>query len=168
MKEKHNIPKQSGFKVPNQYLENFKVDFSHANTNPSLDKIESAGFKTPDNYFNDFKVEIPSENKKSKVISLYRNQFFTVITTAAAVLLFIVLIYKEKTVEFSETTELNQLAIENYLEQNDFDFENEIDYNSDAYFISIKKELNTVGDEAIIEYLAQSSDMDIASLLNDY
>ena len=79
MKEKRNIPKQTGFKVPDNYFEDFKVDFSRneVENSSTLETIKSSGFKTPENYLEDFKVEIPSAEKKtSKVISTSINCCF--------------------------------------------------------------------------------------------
>lgn len=167
MKEKRNIPKQTGFKVPDNYFEDFKVDFSRneVENSSTLETIKSSGFKTPENYLEDFKVEIPSAEKKtSKVISINRNKVFTFISTAAAVALFILFIYKEDTI-VPEASELSRLAIEDYLEQNEFDFEIEIDYKNNANLSDFHSQLNTVDNEAILEYLSNNSDM--ASLLND-
>ena len=167
MKEKKNIPKQTGFKVPDNYFEDFKVDFSRneVENSSTLETIKSSGFKTPENYLEDFKVEIPSAEKKtSKVISINRNKVFTFISTAAAVALFILFIYKEDTI-VPEASELSKLAIEDYLEQNEFDFENEIDYKNNANLSDFHSQLNTVDNEAILEYLSNNTDM--TSFLND-
>ena len=167
MKEKNNIPNKTGFKVPNTYFEDFKVDFSrNEDKNTSiLSSIKSTGLKTPENYFEDFKVNIPLEEKKAtKVISIRRNKVFTFISTAAAVALFILLIYKEDSV-IPEASELSRLAIEDYLEQNEFDFENEIDYKNNADLSDFHSQLNTVDNEAILEYLSNNTDM--TSFLND-
>tara|TARA_B100002049_G_scaffold223614_1_gene194278 strand:- start:711 stop:1217 length:507 start_codon:yes stop_codon:yes gene_type:complete len=167
MKEKRNIPKQTGFKVPDNYFEDFKVDFSRneVENSSTLETIKSSGFKTPENYLEDFKVEIPSAEKKtSKVISINRNKVFTFISTAAAVALFILFIYKEDTI-VPEASELSRLAIEDYLEQNEFDFEIEIDYKNNANLSDFHSQLNTVDNEAILEYLSNNTDM--TSFLND-
>lgn len=167
MKEKKNIPKQTGFKVPDNYFEDFKVDFSRneVENSSTLETIKSSGFKTPENYLEDFKVEIPSAEKKtSKVISINRNKVFTFISTAAAVALFILFIYKEDTI-VPEASELSRLAIEDYLEQNEFDFEIEIDYKNNANLSDFHSQLNTVDNEAILEYLSNNTDM--TSFLND-
>ena len=167
MKEKRNIPKQTGFKVPDNYFEDFKVDFSRneVENSSTLETIQSSGFKTPESYLEDFKVEIPSAEKKtSKVISINRNKVFTFISTAAAVALFILFIYKEDTI-VPEASELSRLAIEDYLEKNEFDFENEIDYKNNANLSDFHSQLNTVDNEAILEYLSNNTDM--TSFLND-
>ena len=167
MKEKRNIPKQTGFKVPDNYFEDFKVDFSRneVENSSTLETIKSSGFKTPENYLEDFKVEVPSAEKKtSKVISINRNKVFTFISTAAAVALFILFIYKEDTI-VPEASELSRLAIEDYLEQNEFDFENEIDYKNNANLSDFHSQLNAVDNEAILEYLSNNTDM--TSFLND-
>ena len=69
------------------------------------------------------------------------------------------MIYKNPVQPFS-TEEISSLAIEDYLEQNEFDFENELNFNT-----NIQAQLNTVDNEAILDYLSNNSD--ITSLLND-
>ncbi|MBW2961454.1 hypothetical protein [Mesonia aestuariivivens] len=164
MKEKNNIPKNTGFKVPKEYFENFEVNFSLDKVN-SLDQIKSSGLTTPDNYFKTLNIALPEEEPStSKVISISRNKIFTAITTAAAVVLFIMLIYKETNVVTVNNT-ISQIDIEDYLEQNEFDFENEINYDNTSNLNNFQSQLNTLDSEAILEYL--SNDTDMASLLND-
>lgn len=165
MKEKGNIPKNNGFKVPDSYFDDFQVDFSQDKT-PSalLDQIETSGFKTPNNYFEDFKVELPKEKNTSKVIRLHTKQVITAVASIAAIAIFILLIYKNPVQDFS-SEEISSLAIEDYLEQNEFDFENELDYTNNPNLNNIQAQLNTVDKEAILEYLSNNSD--VTSLLND-
>ncbi len=159
MKEKKNIPKNSGFKVPDNYFEDFKVDFSQTEKNSAFNKIETSGYKTPTNYFENFKVDLPKEENTSKVIQLHTRQIITAVASIAAIAIFILLIYKNPVQSFS-SEEISSLAIEDYLEQNEFDFENELDFNN-----NIQAQLNTVDNEAILEYLSNNSD--VTSLLND-
>ena len=49
--------------------------------------------------------------------------------------------------------------------QNEFDFENEIDYKNNANLSDFHSQLNTVDNEAILEYLSNNTDM--TSFLND-
>lgn len=159
MKEKKNIPQNSGFKTPDSYFEGFKVDFSQIENSSVFNQIENSGFKTPTHYFKSFNIDLPKEEKTSKVIQLHTKQIITAIASIAAVFIFIVLIYKNPVQPFS-TEEISSLAIEDYLEQNEFDFENELNFNT-----NIQAQLNTVDNEAILDYLSNNSD--ITSLLND-
>lgn len=167
MKEKKNILQQTGFKVPDNYFEDFKVDFSRKEVNNSstLESIKSSGFKTPENYLDNFEVNLSSISKKpSKVITLNQKKIINFISVAAAVAVLLIIIFKEPTVNYSEEN-LSPLAIEDYIEQNEFDFENEINYESLSNFNNIHVQLNTVDNDAILEYL--SNNTDIAALLDE-
>jgi len=164
MKEKNNIPKSNGFKVPKNYLKDFTIVIPSSENNSALPEKKDSGFKTPASYFEDFKVEIPQ--KETKVIPLYKKKFFTAIASAAAVIVFIILIYKnDQTSIINSSRSLSTLAIEKYLEQNDFDFENDEIYFNSNQNTTIQTELENVDNEAILEYLANNTDM--ATLLND-
>ena len=61
MKEKRNIPKQTGFKVPDNYFEDFKVDFSRnevenfSTTNENIIYSESDILKILNQIFGNYK-----------------------------------------------------------------------------------------------------------------
>jgi len=164
MKEKNYIPKSNGFKIPKNYLEDFSVVISQTETPSALINQKDHGFKTPASYFENFKVEIPQQ--ETKVIPLYKKKIFTAVASVAAVIVFIILIYKnDQTSIISSNKNLSTLAIEKYLEQSDFDFENDEFYFNSNQNSTIQTELKNVDNDAILEYLANNTDM--ATLLND-
>ena len=66
MKEKKNIPQNSGFKTPASYFEEFKVDFSQIENSSAFNQIENSGFKTPTHYLKALRLIYPKKKKPQK------------------------------------------------------------------------------------------------------
>ncbi|WP_121665731.1 hypothetical protein [Mesonia aquimarina] len=157
---------ESGFKTPKNYFENFKVELPATNTELDFTKEKNAGFTVPKNYFNNFEVNLPVEEKETKVISLFSTKNIFKIASVAAVLIFVISILNKSSDNFITNDDLNQAAIEDYIDNN------EIDYNSqDLYFTFknnnqiIEKELEDINREELLEYLTENTE--ITSLLNE-
>lgn len=173
MKEKdlHNI--KSGFKVPDNYFQDFEHRFMDRIA--ELDNEHSLPgnnpFKVPDNYFAQFEdrfnERLKSEPKEVKVIPLFRRKAFSYVASVAAVLLVIitsVVLNPESDVTFKD---LDVVAVENYLLET-LDMSNPEDAlllsDQDAFLATSIG--NTIDNDAVLEYLNENVD-EPAILLNE-
>lgn len=153
------LPQKSdtGFVVPDGYFEHFESKLLETNKKSE----PKSGFATPENYFENFRVRIDQENKKTKVRSLPGKFIFKIgyAALAASLLLFFVLnLPKNKNSE--NLTELNTLDIESWV------YENAAQFNTDEItevFQQNELTLNSFDyDSEVNSYL---SEKDIESML---
>ncbi len=176
---------QGGFKIPENYLENFsmgpdtvyglpqKSDTGFVVPDGYFEQFESklletnqksepkSGFITPENYFENFRVKTGQENKQTKMRSLPGKFIFKIgyAAVAASILIFFVLnLPKESNSE--NLTELNTLDIESWV------YENAAQFNTDEItevFQQNELTLNSFDyDSEVNSYL---SEKDIESML---
>lgn len=153
MDDKKNIENQkSGFKVPKAYFDTLEDSILDHQKSESI--TDKSGFKTPDDYFSDFEMKTPSENHSSKVIKL---QDWGKWVAAASIVAFTVIgalyidqISSTQNIQFSD---LDNDMIERYLDDNIESPEEFIDYENTSLDNIINKNLTTLDDEDIIEYL---------------
>lgn len=153
------LPQKSdtGFVVPDGYFEHFESKLLETNKKNEL----KSGFTTPENYFENFRVNSDQVNKKTKVRSLPGKFIFKIgyAAAAASILLFFVLnLPKESNSE--NLTELNTLDIESWV------YENAAQFNTDEIaevFQQNELTLNSFDyDSEVNSYL---SEKDIESML---
>ena len=113
-KKTHNI-KSTGFNTPEGYFESFDEKIlSKLDKMSPLEHLES-GFNAPKDYFNTIEdriIHVVSEQKNTKVISLFNKKSIIYVTSiAAAVLLLFNLSVFEKTPSFDK---LDTETVENY------------------------------------------------------
>ncbi len=176
---------QGGYKIPENYLENFRLDpdsvsgleqksdtgfvvpdgyFKHFESKLLDKNIKSepkSGFVTPENYFENFSIKTDQENRKTKVRFLPEKLIFKFgyATVAASILLFFVLnLPKESNSE--NLTELNTLDIESWV------YENAAQFNTDEITEAFQQNVLTLNsfdyDSEVNSYL---SEKDIESIL---
>ena len=118
-KEKiHNI-KSSGFKAPEDYLENFEDRlFERFKTKETIDDINDSGFTTPEGYFESLDDKIFNKLEDKPVIKLNaRKTFYSIAGIAASlVLLFAIFINND-----NDTQEVSAEMVETYFENSDLD-----------------------------------------------
>lgn len=155
------LPKNSGFKIPEGYLEGF--------TEKLLDKLgektsgipDKEGFKVPETYFEDLNERLLEQvsNSETKVVKLhpYRKYYLVAASMAAIVLLLIGLQWQG-----NENLTFEDLAgsdIETYLDGNDLELSSyeiaEMLPIDDLQFNDILEE--NLDEENIIEYLDDAS-----------
>ena len=163
---------QGGFKIPENYLENFsmgpdtvyglpqKSDTGFVVPDGYFEQFESK-LITPENYFENFRVKTGQENKQTKMRSLPGKFIFKIgyAAVAASILIFFVLnLPKESNSE--NLTELNTLDIESWV------YENAAQFNTDEItevFQQNELTLNSFDyDSEVNSYL---SEKDIESML---
>ncbi len=153
------LPQKSdtGFVVPDGYFEHFESKLLETNKKSE----PKSGFATPENYFENFRVRTDQENKKTLVRSLPGKFIFKIgyATVAASILLFFVLtLPKDRNSE--NLTELNALDIESWV------YENAAQFNTDEIaevFQQNELTLNSFDyDSEVNSYL---SEKDIESML---
>ncbi len=153
------LPQKSdtGFVVPDGYFEHFESKLLDANKKSE----PKSGFITPENYFENFRVNTDQVNEKTKVRSLPGKLIFKIgyAAVAASILLFFVLnLPKESNSE--NLTELNTLDIESWV------YENAAQFNTDEIaevFQQNELTLNSFDyDSEVNSYL---SEKDIESML---
>tara|TARA_B110000977_G_C11022729_1_gene471969 strand:+ start:595 stop:1062 length:468 start_codon:yes stop_codon:yes gene_type:complete len=104
----NKIHKNSAFKVPKVYFENFDVAFF--NELELKNQVKESGFKTPDDYLDEFNASIPRTLKSNNSRKINKKYSFYISGIAAAlVLLFMFSLPREEIQEISLET------IENYL-----------------------------------------------------
>jgi len=104
----HNV-KKSGFKVPQNYFEDFEDSILTQAKLKNL--VNTSGFKTPKNYLNNFSVSV---KKETKVISIFSNRnILSVSSIAAAIALFFSLnIFNNSPLSLND---LDTTTVENYI-----------------------------------------------------
>lgn len=167
---KHNkLPynDKSGFKVPDNYFENFEEKMMRSiGEKPALENIPfqtNSGFKVPEFYFEDLENKIISkaegEKKNGKLISLFTNTKLYYVAAIAAVFAGVI-----SSVFFNPVNEnftidgLELSAIEQYIDEGYIDF----NYNEISAFMAEEDysfdDFNTSGlsDEQVFEYLSEN------------
>ncbi|GEM_PF-666596 len=153
------LPQKSdtGFVVPDGYFEHFESKLLETNKKSE----PKSGFATPENYFENFRVRTDQENKKTKERSLPGKFIFKIgyAAVAASILLFFVLnLPKDRNSE--NLAELNTLDIESWV------YENAAQFNTDEItevFQQNELTLNSFDyDSEVNSYL---SEKDIESML---
>ncbi len=153
------LPQKSdtGFVVPDGYFEQFESKLLDANKKSE----PKSGYAIPKNYFENFRVNTDQVNKKTKVRSLPGKFIFKIgyATVAASILLFFVLnLPKDRNSE--NLAELNTLDIESWV------YENAAQFNTDEIadvFQQNELTLNSFDyDSEVNSYL---SEKDIESML---
>jgi len=104
----NKIHKNSAFKVPKVYFENFDVAFF--NELELKNQVKESGFKTPDDYLDEFNASIPRTLKSNNSRKINKKYSFYISGIAAAlVLLFMFSLPSE------DTQEISFEILENYL-----------------------------------------------------
>lgn len=144
-KDKNTYRNKTGFKSPDNYFENFKVNSLKAFK-------DDQSMKTPDAYFENFKVDLPKE--KSKVIQLKRFYYAASAIAAILILGFILTPLFNSDVNQDELkfSSIDQEELEDYIEN---EIENPLDYIDQDLEFNFKKEFENsqIGSQKIIYYI---------------
>lgn len=152
---------KSGFKVPENYFDNFEKRI--------FDKIESetlpkeTGFKAPDGYFDNLEdiilQKLNAVEKPQKVISLNSTRTWIYLTAVAACLAIIVsmLIRNESIVKQMDS--IKTASIENYIDEGYLDLESYevLALLDDEDFADINFESDIFSEESLENYLLENS-----------
>lgn len=165
-KKNHIETSKSGFKVPKDYFDTLEDSVFSRLESESF--TEKSGFKIPENYFSSFEVETPSSKTKApaKVIRL---DLWSKWVAAASIVAIAVLgaihidsISPEKNIQFSD---LDNDMIEEYLDYNMESPEDFIDYETTDLKNLVDKNIITLNNHDIMEYL--NDKLDDQDLEND-
>lgn len=149
-------PKNFGYKVPENYFKEFKVESSSVAKRNNKTQ-ETAGFKTPDNYFEEFIIKIPKQ-KQSRQYTIVKNVAYQM-AGIAALLVFSLWIIKQTQQNYAYQEELSKTEIDLYFEQNGIDLEYlPIDYTTDIPE-RISEKLNQINPESIEQYLSENTEI---------
>ncbi len=171
---------KSGFKVPQNYFEDFEAKLMNAVTSREqeknfTDKRLESGFKVPSNYFDNLEAEVlqktSSISRKGKVINFYgRKETLYYIAGIAAVFIFVIstVLLKPKQSPLFTLDGVELTTLENYIDEGYIDMNyNEISsfISEEGYFVDqmVTSEIN---DEDVYEYLNET--MEDPGLLYDY
>lgn len=125
-------------------------------------KVNATGYMVPDNYFADFDerilTKISTENKRSKVISLFSSKKFYYAAAVAAVFIALISTVLFKSPANSSLNNIEYAALEEYLSEEDLDLNyNEISnllYEDGVIIESLNA--SNFSDEDIIDYLNEN------------
>lgn len=159
MLKENNLNNNAGFKVPDNYFENFEEKYTGLYSNKHSLPQET-GFKVPVNYFENLGEQIELKLKhKPKVVSLKRIIYYPLSGIAAVVLLLLLL----KNTVFSGQATLDKISsdeVEQYINTNylSFFYQDE-DYLNDIENIDENDILeNPISEKELIKYLNESFD----------
>lgn len=164
MRKKGLANKDSGFKVPENYFQNFETRmFDKIQTLPQeneLHKIQQP-FNIPDNYFEVFEKKmlhkLAQEPDKPRVISLFSRKTLSYVAGIAAV---IAVILTSSVIGHGEKTtfeDLDMLAVENYLfETLDLSNPEETQLIDKREFSFAQGIDSNIDHEAVLEYLNEN------------
>lgn len=133
MREKKKNIKNSGFKVPDQYFENFEKQLSNALDDEKengflLSKVEKTGYKVPDQYFETFEdillTKIKEKKKTTKVISIATIKKLMYISGVAAMIVLAIILRNPKETnapdfESIAIADIQEYIISNHVEMSD-------------------------------------------------
>jgi hypothetical protein len=148
MKESKHISKASGFKVPESYFENFKVDLNRLDSSQN-----KSGFIVPDGYFKELKVDVPQKPKVRRLHEVYKTVAIAagLLAILGTLLLGLLRTKPDTSLNFSK---LDQSDIENYLEY-EIMMDDDLYVEDDNLNFNFNKE--DIKDNTIIEDLDDSS-----------
>lgn len=166
--------KDTGFKVPENYFEDFETRFMGQLSSSEEDLLStgtSSPFKVPDHYFEEFESRLtdrlPLETKEPKVIPLFNRKHLSYIAGVAAVLAIIlssVVLNRPQTFGYSD---LDVIAVENYLlESFEFSSPEETHLLQEGDFSFATSPGKDLDREAVLEYLNDNME-DPTLLLNE-
>lgn len=166
--------KDSGFKVPENYFQDFEARMMAqlpAGEENSILPEKSSPFKVPDSYFEQFESRLAEKleikDKTPKVIPLFNRKHLSYIAGVAAVLAVIfssVVFNRSQTFDYNE---LDVLAVENYLLESFEDSNPEETHLLKEGDFSFATSPNaSVDREALLEYLNENME-DPSLLLNE-
>ena len=104
----NKIHKNSAFKVPKVYFENF--DEAFFNELELKNQVKESGFKTPDDYLDEFNASIPRTLKSNNSRKINKKHSFYISGIAAALVLLLMFSLPRE-----EIQEISLETIENYL-----------------------------------------------------
>ena len=104
----NKIHKNSAFKVPKVYFENF--DEAFFNELELKNQVKESGFKTPDDYLDEFNASIPRTFKSNNSRKINKKHSFYISGIAAALVLLLMFSLPRE-----EIQEISLETIENYL-----------------------------------------------------
>ncbi|NVJ64010.1 MAG: hypothetical protein HWD84_07255 [Flavobacteriaceae bacterium] len=112
----NEIPKNNPFKIPENYLEDFKVSLG--------EKKARSGFSAPDNYFDSFKVRLPEKESKPKVIRLISSYKITAIAAAITILIAVPILINSNQSTAIDFEQLSFNEVDSYLRSTQTSFDN--------------------------------------------
>lgn len=164
---KSKYTKDSGFRVPEDYFSNLEIDVFACMENPDFLDIKETGhgFSTPPGYFENFEDRVMMRVKKSdsKVITLFRKEYFYYAAAVAAMLVLMLGNFFPNSTQ-TETVgwdDIEVTALESYLEEGvEMGY---IDLSSSEYsefFVSgdlvDETDFDEVTSEAVFEYIDEN------------
>lgn len=166
--------KDSGFKVPENYFEDFESRLMKelpSSKQESLLPESSAPYKVPDRYFEEFESRLNErlnlKAKESKVIPLYNRKHLSYIAGVAAVLAIIfssIVLNRPQSFGYSD---LDVIAVENYLlESFEFSSPEETHLLKEGDFSFATSPGKDLDREAVLQYLNENME-DPILLLNE-
>lgn len=167
--------KDAGFKVPENYFEDFETRMMAqlpAGEENSILSEKSSPFKVPDGYFQQLESQLNEklgiEDKETRVIPLFkRKKLWSYVAGVAAVLAVIfgsVVFNRSQTFDYND---LDILAVENYLlESFDYSSPEETHLLKEGDFSFATSPNASVDREALLEYLNENME-DPSLLLNE-
>jgi len=112
----NEIPKNNPFKIPENYLEDFKVSLG--------EKKARSGFSAPDTYFDSFKVRLPEKESKPKVIRLISSYKITAIAAAITILIAVPILINSNQSTAIDFEQLSFNEVDSYLRSTQTSFDN--------------------------------------------
>ncbi len=112
--EKLNIT-STGFKTPNNYLNDFDDTLmAHLKIENHVDIVKGTGFKAPEGYFESVDDKILSNLKDDTPVISFKRQYYYLAGIAASLILLFGLVFNNSTVTFDD---VSTVEIENYINE---------------------------------------------------
>lgn len=112
----NEIPKNNPFKIPENYLEDFKVSLG--------EKKVRSGFTTPENYFDTFELKLSEKESKPKVVRLFNSYKITAIAAAITILIAIPILINSNQSTVFDFEQLSFNEVDSYLRSTQTSFDN--------------------------------------------
>lgn len=112
----NEIPKNNPFKIPENYLEDFKVSLG--------EKKVRSGFTTPEKYFDTFEVKLSEKESKPKVVRLFNSYKITAIAAAITILIAVPILINSNQSTVLDFEQLSFNEVDSYLRSTQTSFDN--------------------------------------------
>lgn len=151
---------KSGFKIPNNYMEDFEAKLFDKLEISSKSKENKSGFQVPIDYFNTLEDTVQdrldSVKNRGKLIPLFSKKHLYYASAVAAIFLILFSTVLLKSPNASDLNELDYAAMEQYIEEEDLDYNDISNLIYEEGLIMDDFNSYSLNDQAVFDYLSEN------------
>jgi hypothetical protein len=152
---------KSGFKIPNNYMENFEANlFEKLEISSENAKESKSGFQVPQDYFSTLESRIlskvASDSSKGKIINLFSRKRLYYASTVAAIFIVMLSTFLFNSPDSNSINSIEYAALEEYINEGDLDYYDISNLIYEDGYIIESLNASNFNDEAIFDYLSEN------------